>query len=96
MRRATVYRPGSGSCTNGGITDTNDTIYILDEWEDPNPEQPLNIQFRCEQRGPDYFAARPIEDKSGWSGPMYGGNLAVCQYDGQPTLILRVHDRWEA
>ena len=89
-----VYRWSLGPCSNGGVSDAFDTIYIV--CEDGNYDVDTldpNLVFVQEKRGPDYWALTPIIKKPNMIGPMFGGNLATG--DSRAPYAYRIHDRWE-
>jgi len=93
MRDARVHR-GPYEATNGGISSTECTIYILAPGEtNPNVTRP-EVLFREELRGRDYYAAIPVAQRPGMVGPMFGGNMAIT-HDTGPKREYHIHDRWE-
>lgn len=99
-----IYKAGRGSCSNGGISTTNDQAVLLgikDGYIDPAEESgPFVVVVR---RGIGDYAVpcdaegRPLV-KPGAIGPMFGGTFIYSsdgrfrEHAGGP---LALHDRWE-
>src|SRR5574343_263234 len=99
MKRATVYRPNYDG-TNGGISATENTIWILGEKEPMPPECERTerikpILFREQYKNCGYYAAVPVVSPPDKVGPMHGGNIALTDWDGIETRLYRIHDRYE-
>lgn len=92
-----VYRsPKIGNCTNGGISGKVDTLYLIHKQgfldADKVPREQVVIE---EQRGPNYFAVKQIDEPDRGIGPMDGGNLAYS-CDSRIAKVYHVHDRFES
>lgn len=91
-----VYQFPLGNC--GGITDllTKESIYIPCPtgnvlFEDIANEDLIFIE---EQRSPEYWALKPVNQPKGVLGPMAGGNLAYSS-DSRCKHVYHIHDRFE-
>lgn len=95
--QANVYRWSLRDCTNGGVTETSNVIYIANE-QGPVTNPPAELCFIPEHRGGDYWALvheHPIERGTKVVGPMFGGALAMTG-DSRDNRIYRIHDRYES
>lgn len=91
-----VYQFPLGNC--GGITDTltKESIYI------PCPDGHVTYEhinnkdliFTVEQRGPEYWCIKQVNQPKGLVGPMFGGNLAYSS-DSRCRKVYFIHDRFE-
>jgi len=91
--RAAVFRNTLGDCTNGGVTATNSTVFIIDEEGQTLKREPdPSLVFRSQDRGGGYMALIPVHVPEDKVGPMFGGNLAISD---RSHIIYRVHDRFE-
>jgi hypothetical protein len=91
--RAAVFRNTLGDCTNGGVTATHTTIYIIDdEGQTLKREPDPRLVFLSRDHGGGYMALVPVHTPDGAVGPMFGGNLAISD---RSKIIYRVHDRFE-
>ena len=91
-----VYRHGKMRCTNGGISDSVDHIYI------PCPDGPTKVMniatvliFIPEHRGGCYWALKPLLGREDMIGPMDGGNIATTSDSRGESMIYHIHDRYE-
>jgi len=83
-------------CTLGGISSTNDHIYIECD-EGPIRDQDIEnkeLIFYTEQRGLNYWAAKQRYPPNNEMGAMSGGNLAYC-CDSRCKHVYHIHDRFE-
>lgn len=90
--RAAVFRTAIGDCTNGGITASEATIFIIDEngqalKREPDPR--LVFQAQVVE---GLMTLIPTFKPEGTVGPMFGGNLAMAD---RSSIVYRVHDRFE-
>lgn len=88
-----VYKFPLGNC--GGITDHEQYVYIPCK-SGPNKFSEINpdLIFIEEQRGPEYYALKPLIQPVGVIGPMAGGNIAYCS-DSRVKHVYHIHDRFE-
>lgn len=90
-----IYKFPLGDC--GGITDHVKQIYVPCETgfvKYESIKETPELIFTEEQRGPEYWALKPIIEPVGCVGPMAGGNLAYSS-DSRIKRVYHVHDRWE-
>lgn len=92
-----VFRsPTMGDCTNGGISGKVDTLYLIHKQGFLNAEDfPREQVVIEEQRGPNYFAVKQVDERDRGIGPMDGGNLAYS-CDSRIAKVYHVHDRYES
>ncbi len=93
--RFTVYRY-TADCTNGGVSSTNDTLYVEAEPHDTKGflmDPPSNLIFRRDRMRDGYCRLIAVNRPKGeWIGPMAGGNIAMMDKD---ETAWHIHDRFE-
>jgi len=98
-----VYRGAHGhDCTLGGISGKVPDVFVVHPegpWDMDSVRNsaerhgyrgdPTDLIFTAEQRGPDYWALKPVNAR----GPVaFGGNLAYSS-DSRAPHAYRIHDR---
>lgn len=93
-----IYK-SSGDC--GGITDQlhkeQQGIFIPNEegnYSYNDLKEQLDRVFVIEHRGPEYYALKPLIQRTDLIGPMSGGNLAYS-CDSRCRRVYHIHDRFE-
>ncbi|WP_286152545.1 hypothetical protein [Sporofaciens musculi] len=98
---AEVFRSSLGDCTNGGISSTRDTLYILSETKGPfKPEdirECVYIEWR-EACGEQYIDCKPAYCSGRWY--MSGGNFLYTSDSRfreitESMYPIPIHDRYE-
>lgn len=95
-----IYNSSLGNFSNGGASATAKEIYIPcatgpNTYAEIEERGQLDLIFFEEQRGPEYYALKPMLQPEGMVGPMSGGALAYCS-DSRCKHIYHVHDRFES
>lgn len=98
---AYVYRDAKlGDCTNGGISERYDTLYLICDEGYSEKEDDSTELLRLVRRnfcGREYLHAEPTTPTpEGCVGPMFGGNfIYTCDSRFPSPYPIPVHDRYE-
>ena len=98
---AVVFRSNLGDCTNGGISSTRNTLYILSEIKGPSEPEDIRECVYIEWRnvcGEEYIDCKPAYCSRRWY--MAGGNFLYTSDSRfrevtESKYPISIHDRYE-